>query len=108
MAARKISYKDIMTLAEHYGVEKNAFFVSAAKRYLEQVEIISKMQAQVKQDGIMISHTNVKGVDNVDMHPLVSQIPKHTDTANKTLALMLDIVIKLGKEPEEVDVFAVD
>lgn len=97
MAKQKLTYEDVMKLAETYGVSGNTFFESAADRYVGQVEMIDKIQKKIDEDGLMIEHTNVKGDTNVDVNPLTVQLPKYIDTANKTLALMLDIVKQLGK-----------
>ena len=35
MAKKKLSYREIMRLAEDYGVKDNVLFVSAADRYIE-------------------------------------------------------------------------
>ena len=96
MAKKRLEYDEIMTLAKTYGVDTNALFVSAADRYTVQVEMIEKMREQIERDGLMIEHTNVKGDVNVDVNPLTVQLPKYIDTANKTLALMLDIIQKHG------------
>ena len=38
------------------------------------------------------------------MHPLVQEIPKHVDSANRTLGLINDIIAKRGKaKPPEAD-----
>ena len=96
MAKKRLGYTEIMKLAKDYGVDTNAIFVSAAERYSVQVEMIEKMRQQIEKDGLMIEHTNVKGDVNSDVNPLTVQLPKFIDVANKTLALMLDIIAKLG------------
>ena len=101
MPRKMMSYKDIMAMAARYGVDKNALFVSAARRYDDQVKLIEKLRKQLEDDGLMVEHVNVKGDSNSDIHPLVAQLPKHSDTANKTLSVMLDIVTKLGKKDDE-------
>ena len=109
MAKQKLTYADIMKLAETYGVSGNAFFTSAAERYVGQVEMIDRIRNQIDEDGLMIEHTNVKGDTNVDVNPLTVQLPKYIDTANKTLSLMLDIVQRLGRPADDQgDVFECD
>jgi len=98
MAKKKLSYDDIMALAESYGVKDNILFASASQRYIGQLEMIENIQADLKDRGLMVEHTNVKGDVNIDMNPLASQLPKYNDTANKTLGVMLDIIQKLGTQ----------
>ena len=96
MARRKPTFDEIMEMAESYGVKDNVLFVSASKRYAEQLELIEKIQEDLRERGLMVERINVKGDTNIDTNPLVSQLPKYNDTANKTLAVMLDIIQKLG------------
>ena len=99
MARRKPTFNEIMEMAESYGVKDNVLFVSASKRYAEQLELIERIQEDLRERGLMIGRINVKGDTNIDTNPLVSQLPKYNDTANKTLSVMLDIIQKLGTAP---------
>ncbi len=96
MAKKKLSYNDIMKLADDYGVKENVLFASAAARYASQTEMIEKLREDIDQNGLMIDHITSSGAVNKEMNPLASQLPKYNDTANKTLGLMLDIIGKLG------------
>ena len=95
--AKKLTFNELNRLAEKYGVKDNALFTSASRRYLGQVEMIEKIQASIDEDGLMISHVNVKGDVNLDVNPLTVQMPKYVDAANKTLATMLDVIQKMGQ-----------
>ena len=96
MAKKKPTFDEIMELAETYGVKDNVLFVSASKRYAGQIEMIERLQADVENRGLMVAKTNINGVVNYDANPLIAQLPKYNDTANKTLSIMLDIIGKLG------------
>ena len=96
MAKKKPTFDEIMELAETYGVKDNVLFVSASKRYAGQIEMIEKIEEDLRDRGLMVEKINIKGDANVDANPLVSQLPKYNDTANKTLGVMLDIIQKLG------------
>ena len=96
MSKGKLTFDELLELADSYGVKDNVLFRSASERYVTQTEMISKIRDQIDADGLMVGHTNVKGDVNMDTHPLVGQLPKYVDTANKTLGVMLDIILKLG------------
>jgi hypothetical protein len=98
MAKKKLSFDEIMRLAEDYGVKDNVLFSSAAARYAGQVEMIEKIQEDLRDRGLMIIKTNVNGDDVPIANPLAAQLPKYNDTANKTLGVMLDIIGKLGTQ----------
>ena len=96
MAKQKLSFEEIMELADAYGVRNNVLFVSAARRYTGQLDLIDQLQKDIKAIGLTVEKTNVNGDKNIDANPLVSQLPKYNDTANKTLGVMLDIIQRLG------------
>ena len=96
MAKKKMTFDEIMELAEQYGVKDNVLFVSASKRYAGQLEMIEKIQEDLQDRGLIIEKTNVNGDSVPIANPLAPQLPKYNDTANKTLGVMLDIIQKLG------------
>ena len=97
MAKVKNSYEEILELAEQYGVRDNVLFVSAAKRYDGQVKMIQEMQESLAE-GLLMKTTGSMGQEKIETNPLVIQLPKYNDTANKTLGVMLDIIEKLGRQ----------
>lgn len=97
MAKQKLSFDEIMKLADQYGVKDNVLFVSAADRYAGQIRIIQEMTESVA-GSLLMTQTGSKGQEKIETNPLVAQLPKYNDTANKTLGVMLDIIAKLGRE----------
>lgn len=84
-------------MAEDYGVEDNALFLSAAKNYETQKKLIDRMSAAIEHDETIVAKEYVKGRETLTAHPLVKELPKHIDSANKSLSTMLDIITKLGE-----------
>ena len=95
MAKQKLSFNDIMKLADQYGIKDNVLFVSAADRYAEQMKIIGEIQESLRE-GLLLKTVGSMGQEKVEANPLVAQLPKYNDTANKTLGVMLDIIARLG------------
>ena len=95
MAKKKPTFDEIMELAKAYGVDNNVLFVTASQRYAGQVKIIDEMQESLS-DGLLMTTIGSMGQEKVETNPLVVQLPKYNDTANKTLSIMLDIIGKLG------------
>lgn len=101
MARKNKTYSDLMKLAETYGVKDNALFVQAAEQYSVQQMIIQQIRNALQDDeDLLTSKEYVKGRENMYTHPLVRELPKHADSANKTLGTMLEIITKLGKPPK--------
>ena len=96
MARKSATYKDLLQMAEEYGVEENALFLSAAKNYEIQKKLIDRMSEAIDNDETVVAKAYIKGRDNLTAHPLVQQLPKHVDSANKSLSTMLEIITKLG------------
>ena len=53
MAKQKLSFDEIMKLADQYGVKDNVLFVSAAERYAGQMDLIRKIQADLEEKGLI-------------------------------------------------------
>jgi len=96
MAKQKLSFDEIMKLAEQYGVKDNVLFVSAADRYAGQMDMIRKIQEDLDDRGLTFEVIGSTGQKKIEAHPMAGQLPKYNDTANKTLGVMLDIIGKLG------------
>lgn len=97
---KDISFKDIMKMAESYGVSDNALFVSAARQYEIQTKVIRKIEEVLDDSDPVVTKSYVKEVENLYSNPMIKELPKHSDSANKTLGMMLDIITKLGKKSE--------
>lgn len=103
MAKPVMSYARLLKMAKEYRVDDNPLFVAAAKTYAEQVALIAKMREQLDADGMTVSKEYVKGRENICANPLIQEIPKHVDSANRTLHAMLEIITDIGKQPEAKD-----
>ena len=76
--------KEILEIAEKYGVEQNFFFLTTFKRYQVQIGILNDLEKTIKEDGPLVTKEYVKGRKNVYSHPAISDYNRTTDSANKT------------------------
>ena len=83
------------TFAKAQGGEIGTSLLEADKQDYA-LEMIEKIQEDLRERGLMITKVNTNGDDVPIANPLVAQLPKYNDTANKTLGVMLDIIGKLG------------
>ncbi len=96
------TFDDLLELAREYHVENNALFINAAKQYQTQARVIEMMRAQLEEDGSAVSTKEyVKGRENVYANPIIKELPKHADSASRTLTTMLEIIKKLGYKQEK-------
>lgn len=98
MAQKKTTYDELMKLAKRFGLEDNEMFISCANQYDLQQKVISNIKKAIEDDDLVVSKEYVKNRTNVYANPLIKELPKHSDSANKTLGMMLDIIKSLGKE----------
>lgn len=98
------NYRRLLKFGKLFEVQNDEDFKAAAMTYAEEVALIAQMRTQLEEDGMTVEKEYVKGRQNVCIHPLVQEIPKHVDCANRTLGILGDIIVKRGKKrPEDVD-----
>ena len=98
------SYRKLLRFGKIFEVDKDEDYKAAAMTYAEEADLIAKMRTQLAEDGMTVAKEYVKGRQNVCVHPLVTEIPKHVDCANRTLGILGDIIVKRGrKKAEEID-----
>jgi len=101
MAKTATTYDELLKMAKSYGVDKNALFLAAAKQYDLQQRVIEMLKEGIEEGDLTTQKTYLKGEKNDYAAPLVKELPKHSDAANRTAGTILDIIVKLGKPPEE-------
>ena len=88
-------------MAKQYGVDQNALFLAAAKQYDLQQRVIEMLKAGIEESDLVTSKTYISGQANDYAAPLVKELPKHSDAANRTAGIILDIIVKLGQKQDE-------
>ena len=104
MSSKATTYTKLLRMAKTYGVDKNALFLQAVEQYDVQARVIQSIKAALdEEDALLTSKEYIKGRANVYANPLVKELPKHADSANRTLQTMLTIIKELGKPPVPKD-----
>ena len=101
MAKKAATYDELLKMAKSYGVDQNALFLAAAKQYDLQQRVIDLLREGIEEGDLTTQKTYLKGQANDYAAPLVKELPKHSDAANRTAGTILDIIVKLGKPPAE-------
>lgn len=106
------SVRKLMELGRKYKVEHEEDFIVAVKTFVEEARLIDRMRKQLDEDGMTVTKEYVKGRENISAHPLISEIPKHVDCANRLLQSMNAIIESRGQrleqEKDELDGFRLD
>ena len=101
MAKKSTTYADLLEMAKSYGVENNALFLAAAEQYDLQQRVISLLKEGIEDGDLTTKKTYISGQANDYAAPLVKELPKHSDAANRTAGTILDIIVKLGRKAVE-------
>ena len=97
--------RQILKIAEEYGVEQNFFFITTFKRYQVQIGILTDLERTINEESTLVTKEYVKGRKNVYSHPAISDYNRTTDSANKTVVTLMKIITTLrdqqdGGEPD--------
>lgn len=101
MAGKITTYDELLKMAKSYGVDQNALFLAAAKQYDLQQKVIEMLKEGIEDGDLTTQKTYLKGQANDYAAPLVKELPKHSDAANRTAGIILDIIVKLGRKTED-------
>ena len=96
------TYKQLIEFGKIYEVDQEEDYKAAALTYSQEALLIAQMRQQLAEDGQTITKVYVKDRENLCVHPLIQEIPKHVDCANRTLAILGDIIVKRGKKKADV------
>ena len=103
MAKKTATYDELLKMAKSYGVENNALFLAAAKQYDLQQKVIDLLREGIEEGDLTTQKTYISGQANDYAAPLVKELPKHSDAANRTAGTILDIIVKLGQKKGDDD-----
>jgi len=95
--------KEILRIAEKYGVEQNFFFLTTFKRYQIQISILTDLEKKIKEDGTLVTKEYVKGRQNVYSHPAITEYNKTTDSANRTVTTLIKIIKSMRNGDSEYE-----
>lgn len=93
--------KEILKIAEERGVQSNFFFVTTFNRYLTQIKILDDLKKSVEKDGALVTKEYVKGRKNIYTHPAVSEYNRTSDSANKTVGTLLNVLKGFGQQDDK-------
>ena len=91
--------KKLISFAKVYQLDKEEDFLEAARIYAEEADLIARMREILDEEGLTVWKTYKTG-DTLCAHPLLSELPRHVDSANKCLATMGDLIAKRGAKTE--------
>lgn len=101
-------YKKLMAFGKRYQVEREQDFIEAARMYSETAGLIDQMRDKIAEEGLTVEKTYKTGSMLV-AHPLLSELPRHVDSANKCLGTINTMItergIRVEKAKRDLDAF---
>lgn len=93
-------FRKMIAFGKNYQVETEQDFLEAARIYAEEADLIGQMRDRLAEDGLTVMKTYKTGDVEV-AHPLLSELPRHVESANKCLSTISDIIGKRGARVEK-------
>ena len=93
-------YKRMIAFGKTYQIEKEQDFIEAARIYSEEAALIDQMRDKIAEDGLTVEKTYKTGSVEV-AHPLLSELPRHVESANKCLTTIGNMVGERGARVEK-------
>ena len=93
-------YRKMITFGKTYQVEKEQDFIEAARIYAEEAALIDQMRDRLAEDGLTVIKSYKTGEVEV-AHPLLSELPRHVESANKCLGTIGSMIAERGARVEK-------
>jgi len=90
--------EQVLRIAEESGVQSNFFFITTFKRYQVQMTVLSQLEKEISNSGVLVTKEYVKGRQNLYTNPAVDQYNKTASAANNTVSTLINIVKTLRPE----------
>lgn len=99
--AKKLNMNDVASelikLAEQGGVEQNFFFTTTFERYKTQLNLLTRLQAEISGADLMVTKEYVRGRQNVVSNPAINEFNKTSQAANQTVICLMKIISTFSK-----------
>ena len=92
-------FRKMLTFGKVYQIENEQDFIEAARIYAEEAYLIGQMRDQIAEEGLTVIKSYKTG-DVPVAHPLLSELPRHVESANKCLATIGGMVMDRGAKKE--------
>ena len=93
-------YRKMIALGKIYQVDKEQDFIEAARIYAEEAALIDQIRDQIAEEGLTVMKTYKTG-DVPVAHPLLSELPRHVESANKCLTTIGNMIGERGARVEK-------
>lgn len=93
-------FKKMIAFGKVYQIDGEQDFQEAARIYAEEAGLIDQMRDRLAEDGLTVMKTYKTGDVEV-AHPLLSELPRHVESANKCLSTIGSMISDRGAKKEK-------
>lgn len=93
-------FRKLIVFGKTYQIEEEQDFREAARIYSEEAALIDQMRKRLKEDGLTVMKTYKTGDCEV-AHPLLSELPRHVESANKCLMTISSMIEERGAKKQK-------
>ena len=92
--------KKMLAFGKAYQIETEQDFIEAARIYAEEAGLIDQMRDQIAEEGLTVIKSYKTG-DVPVAHPLLSELPRHVESANRCLSTIGTMISERGARVEK-------
>ena len=92
--------KKMLAFGKAYQIESEQDFIEAARIYAEEAGLIDQMRDQIAEEGLTVIKSYKTG-DVPVAHPLLSELPRHVESANRCLSTIGTMISERGARVEK-------
>ena len=92
-------FKKMLAFGKEYQIENEQDFLEAARIYSEEAALIDQMRDRLDEDGLTVMKTYKTGDCEV-AHPLLSELPRHVESANRCLMTISSMIEDRGTKKQ--------
>ena len=93
-------FRKLIEFGKIYQVDKEQDFLEAARIYSEEAGLIDQMRDRIAEDGLTVEKTYKTGSVEV-AHPLLSELPRHVESANRCISTISNMISERGARVEK-------
>lgn len=93
-------YARMLKFGKIYQIEGEQDFMEAARIFADEAGLIDQMRDQIAEEGLTVMKTYKTG-DVPVAHPLLSELPRHVESANKCLATIGNMISERGAKKQK-------
>ena len=93
-------FRRMIKFGKIYQIETEQDFLEAARIYSEEAGLIDQMRDRIAEDGLTVEKSYKTGSVEV-AHPLLSELPRHVESANRCLMTIGNMVSERGARVEK-------